>query len=54
MVREEIKICSSCDGRGQVYERVAINEKEKKICSNCEGSGRIMVKTTTESFPYKS
>jgi DnaJ-class molecular chaperone len=44
--KEEIILCTTCDGRGEIYERTSMYNAEWLDCKTCKGKGRLNKITT--------
>ena len=48
----EIKICSTCQGKGNIVVKDRQNFKDEINCDKCDGTGRLMVRTFTVEVPF--
>jgi DnaJ-class molecular chaperone len=48
----DIKICNSCDGKGDVKQYDNHNDYEIVICKKCYGTGRVLTRTYTYEVPF--
>jgi DnaJ-class molecular chaperone len=50
----EIKICKTCNGKGEVMEDVGTHNTEWEIhsCSKCNGTGRIKTRSYSYEVPF--
>ncbi len=51
---DDIKLCSACDGTGEIREDVGYHhsEYEYHTCRKCNGTGRVIVGTYQYTVPY--
>ncbi len=49
-----IKLCEQCDGHGERYVYIDIDEKKWATCETCKGSGRLIYKEYLMEVPYFS
>jgi len=54
--KEEIELCTSCNGKGVKYYTIAGHNSttKAKTCSCCEGSGRLLKVTEVTYEPWHS
>lgn len=50
----DIKLCNSCNGKGDIEQYLHRNDYETVICKKCNGTGRVITRTYSYEVPFGS